>query len=212
MTKFVKLNMLAALGLAIVVSSCGTSNNVVSGGIFTKRKHTKGYHVNLPSKFKGTKANTELEDKEVMAVQAMEEETVYVVEKMADVKEATNQEETATNSSTDAIETVKEENEITSKTLAHKIASIEKLAESKSTAKKSVAEKVFKNKINKMEKKTSSPFPVETVVLVILAIFIPPLAVYLYEGSATKTFWINLILSFFCWIPGIIHALIVVLR
>ena len=44
------------------------------------------------------------------------------------------------------------------------------------------------------------------VVLVILAIFIPPLAVYLKTQSAKDTI-INLILCFLFWIPGVIHAL-----
>lgn len=50
-----------------------------------------------------------------------------------------------------------------------------------------------------------------TVLLVILAILIPPLAVYLYEGSWTKRCTINLILTLLCGLPGMIHALIVVL-
>jgi len=45
------------------------------------------------------------------------------------------------------------------------------------------------------------------VVLIILAIFIPPLAVFLKEGAG-KNFVINLLLSFLLfWIGGIIHAL-----
>ncbi len=50
----------------------------------------------------------------------------------------------------------------------------------------------------------------EKGVLILLAILIPPLAVYLYEGSWTKRCTINLILSLLCWLPGIIHALVVV--
>ncbi len=49
------------------------------------------------------------------------------------------------------------------------------------------------------------------MVLVILAIFLPPLAVYL-KTNAVKTTLINLVLSFFFWIPGVIHALWTVLK
>lgn len=50
------------------------------------------------------------------------------------------------------------------------------------------------------------------VVLIILAIFIPPLAVFLKEG-ANKNFVINLLLSFLLfWIGGIIHALYLVTK
>jgi len=57
----------------------------------------------------------------------------------------------------------------------------------------------------------SSASSVGTIFLIILAIFIPPLAVYLHQGSWNSTCWINLILTLLLWLPGVIHALIVVL-
>ena len=48
-------------------------------------------------------------------------------------------------------------------------------------------------------------------VLVILSIFIPPLAVY-FKTKDTKTTVINVLLCFLCGIPGIIHALYLVLK
>ncbi len=44
------------------------------------------------------------------------------------------------------------------------------------------------------------------IVKIILAIFLPPLAAALQVGISTH-FWINLILTFFGYIPGMIHAL-----
>jgi uncharacterized membrane protein YqaE (UPF0057 family) len=44
------------------------------------------------------------------------------------------------------------------------------------------------------------------IVLIILAIFIPPLAVYLKTKSGKDTV-INLVLCILFWIPGVIHAL-----
>ena len=52
----------------------------------------------------------------------------------------------------------------------------------------------------------------DIVLLVLLAILLPPLAVYLYEGYWTDRCTINLILTLLCGIPGVIHALIVVLE
>ncbi len=49
-------------------------------------------------------------------------------------------------------------------------------------------------------------YDMNKVVLIILAIFIPPLAVYLKTKSGKDTI-INLILCFVFWIPGVIHAL-----
>ncbi len=50
-----------------------------------------------------------------------------------------------------------------------------------------------------------------TVLLVILAILLPPLAVYLHQGEINTKFWISLLLTLLFWIPGVIYALIVVL-
>lgn len=51
------------------------------------------------------------------------------------------------------------------------------------------------------------------VVQIILAIVIPPLAVYLKEGSKiTTAFWINLVLWLLTWIGGVLHGLYVVLK
>lgn len=50
-----------------------------------------------------------------------------------------------------------------------------------------------------------------TVILIILAILLPPLAVYLKTKSAKDTI-INIILCFLFWIPGVLHALYLVLK
>ncbi|MFG0260871.1 MAG: YqaE/Pmp3 family membrane protein [Novipirellula sp. JB048] len=50
-----------------------------------------------------------------------------------------------------------------------------------------------------------------TLVKVILAILLPPLAVFMHSGLGTQ-FWLNLVLTIVgFWIIGVIHALIVVL-
>ncbi|WP_335682490.1 YqaE/Pmp3 family membrane protein [Pontibacter actiniarum] len=48
-----------------------------------------------------------------------------------------------------------------------------------------------------------------SIVEVILAILLPPLAVFLHDGIGTS-FWINIILTLLFVLPGIIHALLVV--
>jgi len=47
--------------------------------------------------------------------------------------------------------------------------------------------------------------------LIILAILLPPLAVFLKEGAGSSLI-INIVLCFLFWIPAIIHALIVVTK
>ncbi|WPP52051.1 YqaE/Pmp3 family membrane protein [Catalinimonas niigatensis] len=50
-----------------------------------------------------------------------------------------------------------------------------------------------------------------TLLSIILAIFLPPLGVALKYGLSGK-FWINLLLTLIGWIPGVIHAFIVLSR
>ncbi len=48
------------------------------------------------------------------------------------------------------------------------------------------------------------------LLLIILAVLLPPLAVGLKDGLGTN-FILNLVLTLIFWVPGVIHALIVVL-
>ncbi len=45
-----------------------------------------------------------------------------------------------------------------------------------------------------------------TVLKVILAILLPPVAAFLQVGLSLH-FWINIVLTLIGWIPGVIHAL-----
>ena len=50
-----------------------------------------------------------------------------------------------------------------------------------------------------------------TILLVILSLILPPLAVYLHQGTINSKFWISLILTLLFWVPGVIYSLLVVL-
>lgn len=49
------------------------------------------------------------------------------------------------------------------------------------------------------------------VLQVIVCFLIPPLAVYMKKGKIDNAFWINIVLTFLGGLPGLIHALYVVL-
>ena len=66
-------------------------------------------------------------------------------------------------------------------------------------------------KMIKAEKKAGNEPSTNQVLLVILAILLPPLAVYLHEGEINNKFWLDLILTLLFFLPGVIYALIVVL-
>lgn len=50
-----------------------------------------------------------------------------------------------------------------------------------------------------------------TLLLVILAILLPPLAVGLHENALNGKFWLSLLLTLLFFLPGVIYALFVVL-
>ncbi len=49
------------------------------------------------------------------------------------------------------------------------------------------------------------------IVRIILALLLPPLAAFLTVGIGLH-FWLNILLSIFFWVPGMIHALWLVVR
>ena len=76
----------------------------------------------------------------------------------------------------------------------------------------------------KAQKKEGGEVNTNTLLLVIIAILIPPLAVYLHEGEINNRFWISVLLTvlgyllfgfagifFLGSLPGIIYALYVIL-
>ena len=68
----------------------------------------------------------------------------------------------------------------------------------------------IKSKMKK-SKTTADRSGVMTVILVLLAIFIPPLAVLLVDGLKLP-FWLDLLLTLLFFLPGIIYALYRVLK
>ncbi len=71
--------------------------------------------------------------------------------------------------------------------------------------------KQARKEYKKARKQDNKNDDTNTLLLVILAIILPPLAVYLYEDGWTSRVTLNLILTLLCGLPGMIHALIVIL-
>ena len=89
------------------------------------------------------------------------------------------------------------------------------IAEFKSLSKKErkviVKESKKELKAYKSAKKAGKEPSTNTLLLVILAILLPPLAVYLHQGEINSKFWISLLLTLLFWLPGVIYALIIIL-
>ena len=47
------------------------------------------------------------------------------------------------------------------------------------------------------------------IVLILLAIFLPPVAVIVFEDTVTGNFWLDLVLTILFWLPGAVYAFLV---
>ena len=205
MKKFAIL-LTAALAMTLLLDSCSVQ----------KRYHRKGFTVNWNNTSVKMKKN-----RQVIHSESIQED--IVVSESKKTEKLINKYETPikidlanknlnhpvaidmlfngpqNNIGEEKIESKKFNNAISNRALSKK--------EVKSTKKEA---KAIVKEIKKEQKKQGSN--TDTALLVILALFFPPLAVYLYEGYWTDRCTVNLILSLLCGLPGIIHALIVVLE
>lgn len=62
----------------------------------------------------------------------------------------------------------------------------------------------------KAARKEAAPQGDSVILAVLLAILIPPLGVWYWEGSIGTNFWIDLILTLLFWLPGMIFAFLVI--
>jgi uncharacterized membrane protein YqaE (UPF0057 family) len=62
-----------------------------------------------------------------------------------------------------------------------------------------------------MEDKIKSQNETDDTIALILAIFLPPLGVAVKRGIDIQLF-INIFLTMFGWLPGIVHALYIILK
>ncbi len=210
-----KTNLFTIALSVFILASCATSSDVVDGGLFQKRKYNKGFHIHKTSKVATPKtvenevemANVFIEDKVSNENNSKKETTSTVIEKV----HKSNVEEVVYVNENNISETNIKNNEV-------------ELAESKkveneenqnfktnfrttSLRKKSI----FSDRITStsFDKSETSQIMADTILLVIIAIFIPFLAVGLYEGITTR-FWISLLLTILLFFPGLIYAILVV--
>lgn len=203
--------ILAVVLSAFILASCGTSHDVVDGGLFQKRKYNKGYHISKKSKV-STKMN---DDQEVASIIITNDnETINSIE-----HEPSSDNEVVTTVSNETIVATE-----TNNTIYTEDSNTEKSNTSKLN--KGVIAKNLRNMKRNSLSFIKSTIPVSvqnsnntsesqnttddmTILLIIIAIFIPFLAVLLYEGITTR-FWISLLLTLLFWLPGAIYAILIV--
>mgnify|MGYP000344741834 CR=1 FL=1 len=196
-----------------VLASCATSSDVVDGGLFQKRKYNKGWNFNKKSKIESTNgtvkdlAIVEVEKKQVIESNSEVNSVVEYVVSDAHIETSTLPVKEVTEASVSNVTNdspISKEEEI--------LAEVSNKKEQR-VSRKEVKKSVRSNFNFGLSKNTSSSNETTgaDILLVILAILIPPLAVGLYEGITTR-FWIDLLLTLLLfYLPGMIFALLIVL-
>lgn len=204
--------------LTAIVTSCSTSQKV-GGGMLQKRRYTKGFYWNhrgsdASAKQTVVKADVTLEEAEAEAIRP-----AAVQEASAAVQTTVNNEHSTVTTHTAAVPAQSETSAI-----LHKHIRLTPVNSSTEHKQNQVQTALKRSKVSKVKSKSGAGSDVELILLVILAIFIPPVAIALYEGITTR-FWIDLILfligiglgvglggiAYLCLLISIIYALLIVL-
>ncbi len=199
MKKLISLFILSAILL-----SCGTSNNVVNNGLFQKRKYNAGWFFKKKNGIKKKSANEEnlAFEEQRSSVEPSKKEIVYTNNSRTSTPTVKIKKNGKSNDLS-AIRTneKKKDKKKGSRTSVKK----QNLKTTEASEKQNLALNTFEvqtnesNKtISKVNHSNSSSSGLELILLVLLAIILPPLAVYLFqEGSSI--FIIDLILFLIGW-------------
>lgn len=200
------------LAIALIVGSCARDNSVVSNGRFQKRKHTGGYHLDWNKKYKTEKE--EAIDREKIAV--LEEKQKVEEIQIETPTEAISLNETKSSTIySDEISNPIESNENSSfnetqtEVLSPKANQAEDAVQTPISSKKELKNLLKETKKSMKQQDKNAPLPIESIVYILLCIFIPFVAVGLATDWEVKDVVINLLLCLLCGIPGMIHAFIV---
>lgn len=189
-----KISIASIIAFGAILTSCSTTIEVA------KKRHSKGYYVSISKgnknvKTKDVESNNVVERMNTSTAQVqVEKTTIQPLQSEKTITVATAEKTTATNTTIDnSISEVKKPSLLTS------LKSVKKL------------KKEFKKSNSVAADVSDSSDDVNQLLLLILAILLPPLAVFLVKGIGTA-FWISLILTLLLfWLPGVIHAILVVL-
>lgn len=208
-----KMRGLLSLGIAaIVLASCSTSNEVVSSGIFQKRKHTGGIFIKPRGAEKTDEQVAVVEKKKPVSKEVVAETKAVAQVEETQVAAVAQQEEAAV-ASTQGVDRaeVAETREDAPKAEKRETTSEKAVT---SAEKREVRKALKKEVKHQKNKKTSgaSDDGAMFILAIIFAILIPPLGVLIY--TAPDIDWLKvlicLLLTFLFFLPGMIYALLVV--
>ena len=204
MKKFALL-LTAAFSMTLILDSCSVQ----------KRYHRKGFTVNWNNASVNMKKNrkvvhTETIQEEVIVSNATKKEKLIrnyetpismdVASSVPSVYDPSLIDKTSQNTEKFQIRSEKPKTFNSLKKLNNK--------EVKST--KKAAQKIIKA-VKKNQQKNSKTDTIIYILLILLVPFGTTISMYLYEGSWTSRVTANLLLTLLCGLPGLIHALVVIL-
>lgn len=171
----------------LLVSSCGTSNEVTNGGLFQKRKYNKGFYWNRGSNLKNSEGIASAEM--IKNVDENSEETFYASSSENEIIASRSVDEVL---NSDAVQDA-EQSEILK--VQEEVSTQSDVNERNVTLRNIKSNGLKKEKRIKSKGKDFGPVPASNlpfIVMIILAILLPPLAVFLFEGASTR-FWFDLV-------------------
>lgn len=209
-----KLNILYLfLTLTMILGSCGSSNNVVSNRLISKRKYNNGFHFNNNGNYKksnddAAKVEEKMESKDLKP--SVEKTTTS-----ADLNRKST-EPTIYSSNETAMEQVASTDKIDSDSPSNESSVPEKSSNTNSKVQKdNTPEEYFDNsksefiKMKKVKGKKGGGSDSMFILAVICAIILPPLGVAIYTNIDWMKVLIALLLTLLFYLPGLIYALLV---
>ncbi|MEN8793724.1 MAG: YqaE/Pmp3 family membrane protein [Flavobacteriales bacterium] len=194
------------LGL-IILASCSTSSDVASNKLFQKRKYKKGWHVN-------STRNVEEKTKVIQSDEIVESKSIETKEEITYEQEVTSSAAVAQeNVLTETADVVNAEESIKSKVVFQSREQLVVASEISNPIVEgvvsSIEKDVFTQNKNEKNKEDSSDDDM-LILLYVLAVLIPFVAVGIVTDWDLETVLINILLSILCYIPGVIHAFIII--
>lgn len=190
---------------SLVLGACSTSNEVVGGGIFQKRKYTGGVYWDRTEKLKTSKDNGE----EEFDIFRSEEENQHKYVSTTTIRTDEPADYATTDLASASVDGI--ENSNVSTKSAETVGTV--VAVEENTTEQDVQAPVKKKKVKQLVKKNSNvPAGGDAmfILAVILAILLPPLGVLVYTNIDWMKVLICLLLCLLFFLPGMIYALLVV--
>lgn len=203
MKQFLKFSSLSLLFL-FIFSACSTSNSVVSNRMIQKRKYNSGFHVDAGPKLGNKKQSENIKIENIQIEEVAEVPTANSIATESKVENTT-----ALNKAEDAVAVV-ETNSAKEATTQNSTKAKNNNTAAQSVIvpeKQNVVQKVkaVKEKVENFKKESNSSDYglLGLLLLIILAFILPPLAVFIIDGSTSGRFWLTLILWLLGWGVGV---------